>query len=88
MRLLCEVTLDRCEGRNALVEVLLEEDRENRLLVGEVLVERSDRDPGAVGDVVGGGPDVALLLENASSGLHDLSDGEARPALGGPFSRA
>jgi hypothetical protein len=52
------------------------ESHQDGVLVREVLVERSDRNTGPLGDVVGGGAGVPAFAENASSGLEDLVHGE------------
>ena len=52
-----------------------------RVLVGEVLVERSDRDAGGFGDVVRGRGVVAALAEKASRLGEDACDEASRPLL-------
>ena len=88
VRLLSDLTQDRLDRVGHLLVMLHEEHGENRFLVGEILVEGTDRDPGPLRDVVGGGAGVAPLFENASRRLHDLPHGEARPALRRLFSSA
>ena len=51
--------------------VLFEEGREDRLLVGEILVERSDGDAGALGDAVGRGAVVPEVAEELGGRLED-----------------
>jgi len=81
MRLLCDVAPNGLDGVGHLLRVLLQQHDQNRFLVREVLIQGADRNPGPLGDAVGRRPGVAALFENASRRLHDLSDGEARPAL-------
>ena len=69
------------------LDVPLGERDEQGVLVGEVLVEGPDGDAGLVGDVVGGGPGISLLVENASSGIEDAFDRAARPLLEREFAR-
>ena len=54
---------------------------DDRVLVREVLVERSDRDPGSLGDAIGRAGGVAVALENVSSRLQDRLDRLARTLL-------
>lgn len=62
-------------------DVPLGERDQERVLVREVLVERPDRDLCLVGDVVGGGPGVSLLVEDASRRIEDAFDCPAGPLL-------
>ena len=77
----------RFERRRPLGEVLVHERDEDRVLVGEVLVERADRYPGPLGDPVGGPGGVALTLENLSSRFEDRLDGRPRSRLLGELAR-
>ena len=77
----------RFERRRPFGEVPVHEPNEDRVLVGEVLVERADRYAGSLGDPVGGPGGVALPLENLSSGLKDGLDGRLRSRLLGELSR-
>ena len=57
------------------------ESDEKRILVREVLIERPDRHLGFVGDVVGGGSGVTLLVEDASRGIENALDRETGTLL-------
>ena len=70
-----------------LVDVPLDERRDQRLLAREVLVERADADAGGVGDAVGAGAVVAFLDEDASSRREDDLDRLLRAGLNGIFPR-
>ncbi len=63
----------------------MHERNEDRVLVGEVLVERADRYAGSLGDPVGGPGGVALTFENLSSRLDDGLHRRLRPCLLGSF---
>ena len=56
----------RCEVLAALPHVALRQCNEDRVLVGEVLVERADRDTGSLRDPIGGRARVAPALKNLS----------------------
>jgi hypothetical protein len=71
------------ESRLHLVEVPFREPDEQGVLVGEVLIERSDRDPRSLGDVIGRRVVVAERLEKASSLVEDAGDKVAGPLLTG-----
>jgi hypothetical protein len=68
--------------------MLLKKHGEDRVLVREVLVEGTDRDPDLLRDAIGRGAGIAALPQTRAPGLDDLSFGEARPVLGRLFSRA
>ena len=59
----------------ALGEVVACERNEDRVLVGEVLVDGADRYAGSFGDAVRGAGGVAVTLEDLSSRLQDRYDG-------------
>src|SRR5581483_11171337 len=61
--------------------------RGNRLLVGEVLIERCDIDPRAFRDAVSREFVPAVLHENVSSGFQDGVHGCSRPVLSGALAR-
>jgi hypothetical protein len=61
------------------------ERNQDRVLVREVLVKRSDGNTGPLRDVVGRGPGVSALGENVSSRLEDLLHGEPGSLLNRPF---
>lgn len=69
------------EPRCRRFDVSFGESDEKRVLVREVLIERSDRHFGLVGDVVGGGSGIALLVEDASRGIQDAFDRATGPLL-------
>ena len=69
------------EPGSGRLDVLPRERHQDRVLVREVLVEGADRHVGLVGDVVGGGCGVTLLVEDASRCVEDPLDGAARPLL-------
>ena len=69
------------------LDVPLGERDQERVLVREVLVERADRDTCLVGDVVGGGPGVSLLVEDASRRVENAFDRSPRPLLTWGFAR-
>ncbi len=73
-----QVRFERC---CPLSEVAVHERYEDRVLVGEVLVERADLYPGPFGDPVGGPGGIALALENLSRRLEDRLDGRPRARL-------
>ncbi len=77
----------RFERRRPFGEVPVHEPNEDRVLVGEVLVERADRYPSSLGDPVGGPGGVALPLENLSSRFEDGLDGRPGARLLGELSR-
>src|SRR6185312_10686797 len=67
---------DLRRGRRAVVEVPGQQLGEDRVLVREVLVQRADRDAGALGDAVGGAGGVAVAGENVSSRGQDPLPGQ------------
>ena len=76
----------RHEHALALSEMALGQGNEDRVLVREVLVERADRDAGALGDAVRRACCVAVARENLSSGLDDRLERGGRSRLDGPAS--
>jgi protein-S-isoprenylcysteine O-methyltransferase Ste14 len=75
------------QGRLHLVEVLVDQGDEDRVLVREVLVERADRDAGALGDAVGGAGAVPVAGENLSCSAQDRGDRLPRSPLPRRLSR-
>ena len=65
------------------LDVAPSESDEKRVFVGEVLIERSDRDIGPIGDVIGRRIGVAVLMENVSSCVEDSLDRASRALLAG-----
>jgi hypothetical protein len=62
------------EAGSGVLDVLRGEGDEQGVLVREVLVERPHGDLSLVGDVVGGGSGIPLLMENASRCFEDSLD--------------
>src|SRR5262249_16716447 len=58
---------------------------DQRLLAGEVLVERSDAHPGNFRDAIGAGLVETFLHQNASGRLDQAVHGRARSLLSGEF---
>jgi hypothetical protein len=77
----------RPEDARDLLQVPVDEGRDERVLAGKVLVERADVDAGDLGDAVGAGAVVAFAKQNASSGVEQRGDGGARALLGRLFPR-
>ena len=73
-------------GEGDAVEMLLQECLQQRVLVGEVLIERSDRDASAFGDAGRGQLRFAFLEQNLNSCLHDGCDARGRARLDGRLS--
>lgn len=69
------------ESGGRCLDVPLGECDQQRVLVREVLIERTHRDLGLVGDVVRSGPAISLLVENASRRIEDALDRAAGPLL-------
>jgi hypothetical protein len=72
---------DREQPRLFALELALDQGDDHRVLVGEVFVERADRDPRALGDVIRGAGVEATLLENPSCRVEDGRDGGLRTPL-------
>ena len=64
------------------MEPIVEQCVNQRLLVGEVLVDRSDRDAGARGDLIGARRFYADLVKNLSGGFEEPADEFDRSFLG------
>jgi hypothetical protein len=62
------------------IDVRVHERSQDGVFVRKVLVQRADRDPGALGDPVGGPGRVAVLGKNVSRGIQN-----PLPGLGGPL---
>lgn len=73
------------ESRLDLVEVSFGQADEQRILVWEVLIERSNRDISPFGDMVGRRVVVSERFENTSSLVEDATDEFTGPLLPGPF---
>ncbi len=71
--------------RSDLIEVPIRECDEQRVLVREVLVQRSDRDMGSVGNIVRRRRVVPALVENASSLVEDAGVERPRSLLNRSF---
>ena len=74
---------DREQLRALALELALDHGDQQRVLVGEVFVERADRNPGPLGHAIGGSRLEAALLENPSRGVEDGRDGDLRTPLRG-----
>ena len=85
--LISEPLGERDESGFGFVEVLLGQAHEQRVLVREVLIERSDRDASSLGDVIGGRVVVAERFEKTSSLVEDACDEFARSLLTRPFAQ-
>jgi hypothetical protein len=83
-RVVAENRIERLAGPFPLVDL---EPIEDRLLVGEVLVERADADAGRLGHANRGEALRPFALENANSGLQDGRDELGGPGLNGLSSR-
>ncbi|KYF67700.1 hypothetical protein BE15_26865 [Sorangium cellulosum] len=70
-----------------LLHVAVDDGGHQRLLAGEVLVERADADARRERDLVRAGRVVPLLRQNASGRREQRVDGQLRPLLGGEFPR-
>jgi hypothetical protein len=81
------VGLDRIQrlddGRQHLLAFALGQRRNDRLLVGKILVESADRKPGAFRDAIGVEPFLALALQNLSRRFEDRVDSMFCPSLSG-----
>src|SRR5262249_921749 len=62
--------------------------RDDGVLAGEVLVERSDVHARAFGDAIGGGRGVAELGEQLAARLHERLEGDAGALLSGKLAGA
>ena len=80
------VAEDRVDGRAGRLPLVALQAKQDRVLVGEVLVERAHADAGLGGDADGGEALRALALENANSGLQDRGDQLGRTRLNRLFS--
>jgi hypothetical protein len=69
-------------GKRALVALQAKQDRG---LVGEILLERSDAHPGAFGDACGGESHRAFGPQNLNSGIQNGCYQLVRSRLLGPF---
>ena len=69
--------LDQCvaDQLQHFVHVTVDNGRHQRLLAGEILVERTDADAGHGCDFVGTGPVIAFLRQNASGRFQERIDG-------------
>ena len=67
--------------RQAELDLLLGERQQDRVLVGEVLIERADADAGALGHGVGREAGQSTGLQNLSSALQDRRRGLGRARL-------
>jgi hypothetical protein len=73
------------DERSDLVEMSIGQRDEQRILVREVLVQRSDRDLGGFGHLVRRRRVVPALVENASSLVQDTGVERPRPLLNRSF---
>src|SRR5262249_3133520 len=70
-----------------LLLVPVDQRRDQRLLAGEVLIQRADADACDMRNPVGAGAVVAFLDQNASGRFEQRTDSGARSLLRGRFSK-
>ena len=75
------------DGDGGLGQVLVDQPDEDGVLVGEVLVDRAERQRRRGGDAVGGPCGVAVLTEDRSCRREDASTGFGRTRLTGLLAR-